>query len=112
MPHHTERVDVCILYFEGCPNWILAAERVSEAVRLLGRGDVDINFHRVDTDQEAQEIGFLGSPTILLDGVDAFPVEGQHPVGLACRRYPMPEGLDGAPTVAQLVDVLSARADR
>jgi len=46
-------------------------------------------------------VGFHGSPSILVDGVDLFAEPGAG-VGLSCRVYRTPEGLSGAPTVEQL----------
>ena len=60
---------------------------------------------RVETVEEAERVGFHGSPSILVDGVDAFagPDAG---VGLSCRVYATPQGLTGAPTLEQLRDVV------
>jgi acylphosphatase len=33
-----------------------------------------VNYHRI-TDEEAEELGLKGSPTILIDGVDPYPSE-------------------------------------
>lgn len=46
-------------------------------------------------------LGFSGSPTILVDGQDPF-ADQDAPIGLACRLYATEEGLQGAPTIAQL----------
>jgi hypothetical protein len=48
---------------------------------------------------------FPGSPTILIDGRD--PFAGATPVGPVCRRYPTEHGLDFAPSLEQLVEVLT-----
>lgn len=59
----------------------------------------------VSTSDEASELGFLGSPTILIDGNDPFAEVGAGP-GLACRIYRTPDGPAGAPRVAELRDAL------
>ena len=59
----------------------------------------------IETDEQARMRGFVGSPTFLVDGVDPFAVAGA-PTGVACRVYPTPNGLSGAPTVAALRDAL------
>ncbi len=91
---------ITILYFDGCPNWELARERVIEAVKLAGASK-DIEVRRVDSPEEAEQFGFSGSPTILIDGADAFPT---GTTGFACRLY----GGDHAPSVAELVRVLTS----
>jgi hypothetical protein len=51
----------------------------------------------VETDEEAIERQFVGSPTIRLDGEDLFP-GGSEDYALGCRVYTTPEGLRGWPT--------------
>jgi hypothetical protein len=99
-------VIVELLYFDGCPNWTVAEERLHEALRLVGRDDVHVVKVRVDSPEGAEELGFVGSPTIRVAGVDPFASGGEQ-VGLACRVYQTPDGLGGSPTTAQLVEVLA-----
>ena len=51
---------ITILYFDGCPNWELAHERVVEAVQLAGASN-DIELRRVASPEEAHQVGFAGS---------------------------------------------------
>lgn len=95
-----------LLYFDGCPNWELADERLAQAARLVSRGDLTVQRRRVDTEQEAVALGFTGSPTIVIDGQDPFAT-GSEQVGLACRIYATPYGLSGSPSVDQFVGVLT-----
>jgi len=92
-------MDITLLYFEDCPNWKIAEERL--AVIAAERPDVTVVRHLVETPQEAERLGFLGSPSIQVDGVDLFAQPGAQ-VGLTCRRYPTPHGYEGAPTLEQL----------
>jgi hypothetical protein len=96
-------MDVTLLYFDGCPNWKTADARLAE---LAGEFALRIGRRRVETAEEALAIGFLGSPTVLLDGHDPF-ASGTEPVGLACRIYQTPDGPQGSPTVEQLRQVLA-----
>lgn len=95
-----------LLYFDGCPNWTVAGERLREALRSLGREDLQVSTVRVGSPEEAEELGFVGSPTIRVGGVDPFASGGEQ-IGLACRVYATPDGLAGSPTTAQLVEVLA-----
>ena len=92
-------MDITLLYFDDCPNWQLADQRL--AAITAERADVKVTRHLVETLEDAERMGFHGSPSILVDGVDLFaePVAG---VGLSCRIYRTPEGLSGAPTLEQL----------
>ena len=92
-------MDITLLYFDGCPNWRVADERL--AAIAAERADLKVTRHLVDTLEEAERVGFHGSPSILVDGVDVF-AEPDAGVGLSCRVYRTPEGLAGAPTMEQL----------
>lgn len=72
---------------------------------MAGRLDEAVTLTAVPTPEDAERLGFRGSPTILIDGEDPFADEAA-PVGLACRVFATPDGLRGAPTVEQLVGVL------
>ena len=99
-------MDITLLYFDECPNWKVADQRL--AAIAAERPDVVVARHRVETIEEAERLGFHGSPSILVDGVDVFAEPGAG-VGLSCRIYRPPEGLAGAPTVDQLRAKLDAR---
>lgn len=92
-------MDITLLYFENCPNWRVADERL--AILATERPDIAVTHNLVETPAEAQRLGFLGSPSIQVDGVDVFAEPGLQ-VGLSCRRYPTPDGYAGAPTLEQL----------
>lgn len=103
----TGHVDVTLLYFDGCPNWTLARHRLQEAMRRAGLDEALLTCRRVATPEEAQAIGFAGSPTIWIDGRDPFGGESAL-VGFACRLYQTPAGPDGAPSADQLLAVLAS----
>lgn len=94
--------DITLRYFDGCPNWQVAKERIEVVLAQLGEAGA-ITLERVETSQQADELDFRGSPTILIDGKDPFDASG--PTGLSCRVYRTDAGLEGAPSVGQLVGV-------
>jgi hypothetical protein len=98
------KVELC--YVEGFPNWMVADERLLDALRITGHDDVKVHRTRVETPEQAKSLGFGGSPTVLIDGLDLF-ASGAELGGLACRVYQTPEGLAGSPTLEQLMEVLS-----
>jgi hypothetical protein len=102
-------MEVRLLYFDDCPNWRLAEARLREALASLDRTPPRVTYPRVRTPEEAEQAGFRGSPTILVNGLDPFAQPGD-PVGLSCRIYRSPAGVENAPTVDQLRSVL-ANAD-
>ena len=97
-------MDITLLYFEDCPNWKVADERLSAIA--AERADIRLTRHLVETPAEAERTLFHGSPSILVDGVDVF-AEPCSEVGLSCRRYLTPDGYEGAPTLEQLWAVLA-----
>ena len=80
----------------GCLHQALDTTAVAASVHLV----------EVATTESAVDVGMRGSPTILIDGVDAFGGGSADPA-LSCRLFPTPSGLDGTPTVAQLIDVVT-----
>ncbi len=92
-------MDITLLYFDGCPSWKVADERL--AAIAAERADLTVKRHLVDTLAEAERVGFHGSPSILVDGVDVF-AKPDAGIGLSCRVYRTPDGPAGAPTVEQL----------
>ena len=97
---------VTLQYFEGCPHWKLADERLARALRDLGRHEIALEHQLIDSPEMAERIGFRGSPTILVDGRDPFAT-GIEPIGMSCRVFRTAEGAQGAPTEAQLREVLA-----
>jgi hypothetical protein len=102
-------VKIEILYFDGCPTYRVAEERLRE---VLDQEDVeaDVELVRVNTDEEAQKLRFPGSPTLRVDGRDLFPAGEREDWRLGCRVYPTAEGLRGSPSAGMFRDAL-ARGD-
>ncbi len=100
-------MNVTLLYFDDCPNWIVADERL----RTLAAEFPGFVIERriVDTVEDAEATRFRGSPSIIIDGIDAF-AESDAPIGLSCRRYQTPGGLAGSPTLDQLRSELAMHA--
>jgi hypothetical protein len=97
-------MDVELQYFDGCPSWRIADERL--AALAAERSDLRVTHRLVESLDDAERLGFHGSPTILVEGVDPF-ADARTSVGLSCRLYPTPEGLAGAPTLEQLRAVVA-----
>lgn len=95
-----------LLYFDGCPNWVEMDARVRAALESVSCGDGEVERVLVSTPAQAEEMGFPGSPTVLVDGRDPFAEPGA-PVGLACRLYRSGDELAGLPTVQQLAGALT-----
>lgn len=97
------QTQVTLLHVEDCPSWRTAYERLTSLAAEL---DLAVEHRQVDTTEEAEELGFHGSPAVTVDGRDVF-ADRDQPVAFACRVYPTPDGPSGSPTVDQLREVLS-----
>ncbi len=100
-------MDITLIYFEECPNWKIADERLRSLADE--RGDLTLAHRLVETPEDAERAGMRGSPSILIDCVDVFAEPGST-VGWACRRYPTSDGYAGAPTLEQLREALADAA--
>ena len=96
---------VVLRYFEGCPNWRIVDDRLREAFDQIGVRP-SVVHELVETPEDAVRLEFRGSPSLLLDGRDPFADQAGS-VGLSCRIYQTDVGPQGAPSVEQLVSVLT-----
>jgi hypothetical protein len=77
-----------VLYFDGCPNHLPAAQRVRAILRQEGVSG-EVSEIEVKDESAAKALAFPGSPTIRVNGVDIEPAaRGAANIGFACRRYP------------------------
>src|SRR5487761_516472 len=79
-------MDVRVPYFNDCPHWRVAEARLREALAGLGDTAASVTYERVETPEQAEQIGFRGSHNILVDGRDPF-AHPDDPAGLSCRMY-------------------------
>ena len=83
----TNKVIVEVQHFHGCPNGPAMIKNVQKALKGL-EDKVEYREILVDNNELAQKVKFLGSPTLLINGVD---FEGREFPGIAmlnCRIYP------------------------
>ncbi len=103
-----------------CPHLERAEQIVRIALRDDGREPVIQRVYVSDLDTAAG-LGFHGSPTVRIDGLDVVPPPADLPINLGCRLYPQPGGgVDGvvpAETISAEVErrhevEMHARANR
>jgi hypothetical protein len=95
-----------LLYFDGCPNYESLLGRLR---RLLDSASLSakVELRRVESDDDARALRFLGSPTVRVDGRDVEPgAEERHDYGLKCRLYRTPDRVDGVPSDKWLREAL------
>lgn len=92
-----------MLFFEDCPNLELATNRARQAIETIesAGGSAELHLVRIEGEQDAFARGFLGSPTIRVDGLDVEPsASGRLDFGVRCRLYHVDGQIEGAPPVA------------
>lgn len=97
-------VDIELLVVPDCPHEAPALVAIEAALGVAGV-DADVITTVIETEDQARERGFTGSPTVLVNGRDPFFDPGA-PVGFACRMYRTPDGLAGVPPVDGLLAAL------
>jgi hypothetical protein len=100
-----------VLVFDGCPNVDATIARAREAVAATNV-HAEVQLVRVESDEAAKRLRFLGSPTVRVDGVD---VDGsashRDDFGLQCRIYSVGGRLEGAPPTAWIAAALRGESN-
>jgi len=94
-------VELELLVVPNCPHEVEAIAAARTAARQAGLGEVAVRITVIDSDEQARDRGFAGSPTFLIDGTDPF-ASGGAPVGMTCRIYSTEAGPAGVPDVGRL----------
>ena len=106
-------MNVELLWWEECPSTERALTAVREALTDLGLANVDVRMREIRGDDDARETGFVGSPTILIDGVDLVPAAADEQIGLSCRVYRRRDGrVSPIPDPDDLREALRSAAER
>jgi hypothetical protein len=99
-------VKVEVLYLADCPNYEAAIHRVRNVMRQLGIQGTVVDV-KITHPEMAMAAGFLGSPTIRVNGVDVEPsTAGAMEGGYGCRLYRnggKPEGVPSAEMIRRAI---------
>lgn len=76
---------VSFLYYEECPSHDLALQRLREVMAEESIAN-EVEVIKVETEEQAHESHFVGSPTIRVDGQDIDPPSDSR-YALTCRVY-------------------------
>ena len=95
-----------LLYFDGCPNYESLAPRLRELATRVGVS-AEVRLRRVESDEEARGLRFLGSPTVRVDGRDVERgAEERDGYALQCRLYRTANGVTGTPPDDWILEAL------
>ena len=99
--------EVEVLYFDGCPNHVPALALIERLARELGL-EPRLRLVKVADHEAAQQMRFLGSPTIRVGGRDVDPSpEERTDYGLSCRVFRTEAGIAGQPDERWVRDALA-----
>ena len=102
-------MNLTVLHVQGCPSLDPLVDLLKELIGV--RTDITLTTVLVESEKQATRLGFHGSPTILVDGIDPFP-SPPGTTGLSCRVYADRSGrLAGLPSRASLAAALGIHAD-
>jgi hypothetical protein len=85
-----------LLYSDTDPEYMTARQRLVE-VLTEDAFETSIQMISVNSLADAELLGFAGSPTIRMDGIDIYP-DGVGPPALGLRVYPPDDDLDASPS--------------
>ena len=88
--------------FADCPNWRGPGQRLRQELDEIGRTDAEVRLVPVESEAQTASVGFAGSPTRTVEGVDLFDAAASTGA-LTCRIDPTPDGLAGVPEVSDVV---------
>jgi len=96
-----------LLWWEGCPSTEEALAELREEMTAAGLDPEAVVMREIRDDAEAERTGFVGSPTIRVDGRDVAPARDE-PIGLACRIYRLRDGrISAVPDRSDLREALA-----
>lgn len=94
-------MDLELRIITDCPNSAPAEELYKKVLDAAQLKSGELKIRELTTEEEAQSLGFHGSPTFTLGGVDLFASTAEP--ALSCRVYPTPTGLAGLPAFEDLL---------
>ncbi|HEY8700409.1 MAG TPA: hypothetical protein VIM08_05505 [Arthrobacter sp.] len=93
-----------------CPNSGPALDLFRRTLAAEGLPVEQLRLREVTSEDEAQELGFNGSPSFIAGGRDLFP--SVIAPALSCRVYPSEHGLAGLPSPESLRGALRGTSSK
>jgi hypothetical protein len=101
-----------VLVFEGCPNVEATVAAAREAI-AQAKVSADLRVVRIESDDAAERLRFLGSPTVRVDGSDVEAgTNHRNDFGLQCRVYSVAGRYQGTPPIDWIAAALRGEGDR
>ncbi len=100
-------MEIELLYFDHCATWQTTLADLKQALSQVGREE-QVRLVKVESQQEAERLRFLGSPTVRVNGKDVelgIPSDG---FGMECRLYWVEGRPTGSPPLQWIEDAIAA----
>ena len=99
-----ENMRIELLYFNSCPSYKRALANIKAALKEK-KLQAELKLINVETEEQAEKVGFQGSPSVRINGKD---LEGRDEgFSFSCRLYYM----NGKPTVAPSKEAIIAKLE-
>jgi hypothetical protein len=106
----SDSLQIEVFYFNGCPNHEPAVEQVRQALKAESIATAVEEIEVTDTAM-AHEIGFLGSPSVRVNGIDVEEAaRDAQTFGFGCRTYFDGDQRSGLPSVNLIRSALTHAA--
>lgn len=96
-----------LLYTPNCADYVTAADLIRQ---VLAETEIPAHLELVpvESDEQAQRLRFVGSPTVRVDGLDLEPLVTfmATDFGLRCREYRDGHRVRGWPSKRQVRDII------
>lgn len=96
-------------YCDDCPSHDMALARLRK-VMAEEQVESSIDIVKVETAEQAKQLEFVGSPTILINGLDISPIVGIPHYALTCRIYEWDEGRISPLPSSQMIRIALEKA--
>ncbi len=101
-------MEIIFLYWEECMSHEETLQRLRQVIAEEGL-QAPIHMVKVETWEQAEELRFIGSPTILVNGRDIQPPPPDAQYALTCRTYYLEDGrVSPLPSLEMLRRAMSA----
>lgn len=80
----SEDISIQFLYFDGCPNAAQTWKNLHAAMAVFG---LELEPEAIDVDPSTFDGPFLGSPSVLVNGVDVYTGSVPDAFEFSCRTF-------------------------
>ena len=107
--NESDDIEIQFLYFDGCPNAAQTRENLGTALDELG---LDIEPEVIDVNPSTFDRPFLGSPSVLVNGVDVYTGSVPSAFEFSCRTFEVDGERTGSLPASLIRERIESALDR